>query len=62
MIRIEKFWSLRFENSQKIFCQKLIDFEGFRPNGYHHVNQRIFLHRVQWGIIDLDDFFENLEK
>ena len=21
---------------EKVFCQKLIDFEGFRPNGYHH--------------------------
>ena len=40
-----------FENRQK-----LIDFEGFRPNGYHHVNQRIFLHRLQWGKIDFDDF------
>ena len=44
-------------------CQNLIDFEGFRPNGYHHVNQRIFLRRSQWSKIDFDvSFLENLKK
>ena len=42
---------------KKVNHQKLVDFEGFRSNGYHHVNQRIFLHRLQWGKIDFDDFF-----
>ncbi len=37
--------------------QQLNDFEGFRPNAYHQINQRISLHRLQWGKIDFDDFF-----
>ena len=46
-----------FENRQK-----LVDFEGFRPNGYHHVNQRTFLHRLQWGKIDFGVFLEKSFK
>ena len=42
--------------------QGRVDFEGFMLNGYHHVNQRIFLHRLQWGKIYFDDFLENLQK
>ncbi len=32
------------------------------PNGYHHVNQRIFLHRLQWGKLDFDDFWGTIFK
>ncbi len=42
--------------------QRRIDFEGFRLNRYHHVNQRIFLHGLQWGKIDFDSFRERKLK
>ncbi len=42
---------------QKVNWQKLIDFEGFSKNGYHHVFQRIFFTQIALDEIDFGDIF-----
>ena len=44
------------KNEKKENHQKLIIFEGFRPNGLQIRNQRIFLHRIAPVKIDFGDF------
>ena len=44
------------KENEKVNHQKLIIFEGFKPNGLQIRNQRIFLHRIAPVKIDFDDF------
>ena len=45
-----------YQRNEKVNHQKLIIFEGFRPNGLQIRNQRIFLHRIAPVKIVFDDF------
>ncbi len=44
---------------QKANWQKIIIFEGFSKNGYHHVFQRVFLRRLHWTKLILMRFWKN---
>ena len=52
----------KLPKNEKIKYQKLIIFEGFRPNGLQIRNQRIFLHRIAPVKIDFDDFLKRNMK
>ena len=53
--------NIKNPQNNKVFCKKLIVFEGFRPNGYQIRNQRAILHRIACLKIDFRYFLKKCQ-